>query len=87
MVRDVSQKIVPNIVTLLVDVIRGQLLLLKREPAHCNLSVLENDLKGWSLLGENYGDSFETVLRTCCERVAQVLRKYCDCVAKHRSVL
>ena len=39
MVRDVSQEIVPNIVTLLVVVIRGQLLILlsKRESAHCNL--------------------------------------------------
>ena len=36
MVRDVSQEIVPYVVTPLVVVIRGQLLL-KRESAQCNL--------------------------------------------------
>ena len=79
MVRDVSQAIVPNIVTHLVVIRRGQLiLLLKKESAHCNLMPLGKALKGLSLLGENCGDSVAKVLRKCCERVTKhhgVLRK------------
>ena len=45
-------------------------------------NVLEKELKGLSLLGENYGDSFEKMIRKCCETVAKVLRKCCGGVAE-----
>ena len=79
MVCDVSQEIVPNVVTLLVVVIRGQ----APPPPEKRVRTLQPNaleivLKGLSLPGENCGDSFENLSRKCCERVAKVLRKYCE---------
>ena len=66
MVRDVSQEIVPNIVTHFVVVIHGKLLLLlKRESAHCSLMP-------WIIPDDHYLVRVTaTVSRKCYESVAK----------------
>ena len=81
MVCDVSQEIVPNVVTLLVVVIRGQAPPPpppEKRVRTLQPNALEIVLKGLSLPGENCGDSFENLSRKCCERVTKVLRYCCE---------